>query len=120
MTEDGGSASSPIEKAANAQSLPGLRVAAITLVSSVSDGSGGNGGSVPFAISFDGRYVAFESFATNLVTNDFNFVDDVFVRDGSGDIRVHDVAGAFTVASDGGGDIAYHDVAGAVSLPTKD
>ena len=33
------------------------------------------------AISADGRYVAFQSFATNLVPNDTNFVADVFIRD---------------------------------------
>jgi hypothetical protein len=33
------------------------------------------------AISGDGRYVAFQSFATNLVSGDTNGVEDVFVRD---------------------------------------
>jgi Tol biopolymer transport system component len=33
------------------------------------------------AISFDGRYVAFGSEATNLVTGDGNNVEDIFVRD---------------------------------------
>ena len=33
------------------------------------------------AISADGRFVAFTSFATNLVAGDTNFADDVFVRD---------------------------------------
>ena len=40
-------------------------------------------GSVPtnFAISSDGRYLTFQSKATNLVADDTNGVSDVFVRD---------------------------------------
>lgn len=40
-----------------------------------------NGYSYEPAISADGRYVAFSSSATDLVTNDFNWQQDVFVRD---------------------------------------
>jgi hypothetical protein len=51
----------------------------------VSVGSGGvqgiNGESVNPSISSDGRYVAFQSYATNLVAGDTNSVTDVFVRD---------------------------------------
>jgi Tol biopolymer transport system component len=50
----------------------------------VSVGSGGaeaNGESALAAISPDGRYVAFESFATNLVAADTNGRRDVFIRD---------------------------------------
>jgi Tol biopolymer transport system component len=45
--------------------------------------SGGTGiiGSVQTSISGDGRYVAFSSDATNLVSGDLNEVDDVFVHD---------------------------------------
>jgi Tol biopolymer transport system component len=39
------------------------------------------GGSLAPAMSGDGRYVAFESDATNLVTDDTNGVRDIFVRD---------------------------------------
>jgi Tol biopolymer transport system component len=35
----------------------------------------------PFALSADGRWLAFASSASDLVTNDFNNRDDVFVRD---------------------------------------
>jgi Tol biopolymer transport system component len=42
---------------------------------------GQNGNSRDPAISGDGRYVAFESSAGNLVPNDINFTEDVFVRD---------------------------------------
>ncbi|MCE9595850.1 MAG: hypothetical protein K8S98_16805 [Planctomycetes bacterium] len=50
----------------------------------VSLGSGGaeaNGESVFAALSADGRFVAFESFATNLVAGDVNGKKDVFVHD---------------------------------------
>jgi Tol biopolymer transport system component len=44
-------------------------------------GATANGHSRNAAISDDGRYVAFESLATNLVANDTNVVSDIFVRD---------------------------------------
>jgi Tol biopolymer transport system component len=44
-------------------------------------GEQGNGLSSSPAISADGRFVAFQSAATNLIANDSNGVDDVFVRD---------------------------------------
>ena len=52
-------------------------------VSVGSDGVEGNSSSSWSAISADGRYVGFQSVATNLVPNDTNGVgvDDVFVRD---------------------------------------
>ncbi len=42
---------------------------------------GGNGDSVPTAISDDGRYALFESSASDLVAGDTNGVADVFLRD---------------------------------------
>jgi len=50
-------------------------------VSIDSAGLQGNSNSDTPSISADGRYVAFESFATNLVTGDTNDVWDVFVHD---------------------------------------
>ena len=50
-------------------------------ISVASDGAGGNGGSFNPALSADGRYVAFESEASNLVSGDTNGVVDVFVHD---------------------------------------
>src|SRR2546422_11220325 len=51
-----------------------------TLVSvNLTGAGGGNGHSVSPVISTDGRYVAFESEAANLVPNDTNGVSDVFV-----------------------------------------
>src|SRR5436305_1591988 len=50
-------------------------------VSLSSTGAQANGDSLHAAISADGRVVAFESVATNLVGGDTNAVSDVFVRD---------------------------------------
>ncbi|PKN65255.1 MAG: hypothetical protein CVU57_11495, partial [Deltaproteobacteria bacterium HGW-Deltaproteobacteria-15] len=50
-------------------------------VSVSSDGSEGNGSSVYSSISADGRYVAFQSTASNLVSGDTNGKDDIFVHD---------------------------------------
>jgi Tol biopolymer transport system component len=50
-------------------------------VSVASDGSQGNGDSLVPSISADGRYVAFESHASNLVGGDDNSAADVFVHD---------------------------------------
>jgi RHS repeat-associated protein len=52
-----------------------------TRVSVASDGTQGNGDSWHLAISTDGRYVAFESYATNLVSSDTNNSSDVFIHD---------------------------------------
>jgi Tol biopolymer transport system component len=53
-----------------------------TLRASVSSAGGqGSGHSRDPAISGDGRYVTFQSFANNLVPNDTNTKGDVFVRD---------------------------------------
>lgn len=53
----------------------------IQLVSVDSSGTQGNSVSRAPSISADGRYVAFESAADNLVSNDTNGTTDVFVRD---------------------------------------
>jgi len=50
-------------------------------VSLTSSGAQGNSSSSEASISADGRYVAFESYATNLVPGDTNGSRDVFVRD---------------------------------------
>ena len=59
-----------------AQAAPGDT----TRVSVDSSGAQGNDGSTNAAISGDGRYVAFTSSATNLVSNDTNDSEDVFVQ----------------------------------------
>ncbi|MEW6743459.1 MAG: calcium-binding protein [Planctomycetota bacterium] len=70
-----------------------------TRVSVSSDGTEGDRGSSEDsgpAISADGRYVAFQSAATNLVRGDSNHVDDVFVHD-----RVTGETTRVSVRSDG-------------------
>jgi acetyltransferase-like isoleucine patch superfamily enzyme len=60
-----------------------LQTGVTTLVSENAAGTGtGNGASYPPIISADGRFVAFASFASDLVTGDTNGnMQDVFVRD---------------------------------------
>jgi Tol biopolymer transport system component len=43
--------------------------------------SGGGGNSISPSLSTDGRFIAFESVADDLVANDTNHVSDIFVRD---------------------------------------
>ncbi|MEG4086499.1 calcium-binding protein [Microcoleus sp. POL10_C6] len=52
-----------------------------TSVSVDSAGNQGNGFSFSSSVSADGRFVAFESGATNLVPGDTNNANDIFVRD---------------------------------------
>jgi len=65
-------------------------------VSVASDGTQGNGNSFPEALSPDGRFVVFESDATNLVAGDTNGHYDVFVHD-----RMTGVTERVSVASGG-------------------
>jgi len=51
------------------------------LVSVSTNGGFGNGSSGSAVITPDGRYVAFASSASNLVTGDLNAIPDIFVRD---------------------------------------
>src|SRR5262249_30563366 len=51
------------------------------LVSGNTNGVSGNGNSRSSVMSWDGRYVAFMSAATDLVPGDTNSIPDVFVRD---------------------------------------
>jgi Tol biopolymer transport system component/subtilisin-like proprotein convertase family protein len=66
-------------------------------VSIASDGTQGDGFSQLPSLSADGRFVAFESFATNLVPGDSNGQPDIFVHD-----RLTGVTELVTVAADGG------------------
>jgi hypothetical protein len=61
----------------SASAAPGVT----TRVSVDSAGNEGNGYSVDAAMSSDGRFVAFDSFASNLVPGDTNGTDDIFVHD---------------------------------------
>ena len=61
-----------------------LATGAVSLASTRNAGvvhHGGNADSEAAAISADGRYVAFQSKASNLIPGDSNAVDDVFLRD---------------------------------------
>jgi Tol biopolymer transport system component len=58
-----------------------LQINQTNRVSVASNGTQGNGNSFASSISTDGRYVVFESFASNLVSGDTNGVEDVFVHD---------------------------------------
>src|SRR5215213_654725 len=53
----------------------------IQLVSVSSTGIHGNGHSSSPSVSANGRFVAFRSSATNLLSNDMNNADDIFVHD---------------------------------------
>lgn len=58
-----------------------ISIVGIKLVSAAADGTQGNGDSYNPSISSDGRYIAFQSSASNLVGDDTNGTTDVFVRD---------------------------------------
>jgi uncharacterized protein YciU (UPF0263 family) len=53
----------------------------LEIVTRLPDGTVGNDESYDSDISEDGRYVTFASVATNLVDNDSNLVNDVFVKE---------------------------------------
>ncbi len=61
--------------------LPSLAGYRSSIVSIASDGGQGNEHSDISAISANGRYVAFTSYASNLVPGDTNAVQDIFVHD---------------------------------------
>jgi Tol biopolymer transport system component len=63
-------------------------------VSLSSAGVPGNAGSVEPSLSADGRFVAFHSAATNLVSGDFNAAEDVFLRDRTLGLTVRASVGA--------------------------
>lgn len=52
-----------------------------TLVSISTNGASANGGSLASVMTPDGRYVVFQSAASNLVAGDTNNIPDVFIRD---------------------------------------
>ncbi len=62
--------------------LYNIQAATNALISqSYVSGLGGNGHCDSLAISYDGRFVAYRSFATNLVPGDTNGVADIFLYD---------------------------------------
>ena len=65
-----------------------IRVTGISRISIATDGTQGDGDSANPSISANGRYVAFQSTATNLVSGDANGRSDIFVRDTTTGITV--------------------------------
>lgn len=68
----------------------------IERVSVATDGTQGDGNCREGALSVDGRFVAFSCTSSNLVANDTNDIQDIFVRD-----RNTDTTARVSVASDG-------------------
>ena len=68
----------------------------IQRISVSSDGIQANGQSGSSSISDDGRFISFESNATNLVANDFNGQTDTFIYD-----RLNNTVELITIAPDG-------------------
>ena len=84
-----------------------------TLVSVAKTGTGsGNGTSIVGGISADGRFVTFDSLASDLVANDTNGVRDVFVRDL--------VAGTTTLLSANSAGSGTGDQTSSDALPSSD
>jgi Ca2+-binding RTX toxin-like protein len=61
--------------------LKDLQTGTLTLVSTASDGTAANSNSIDGAVSNDGRYVVFQSSASNLVPGDTNAANDIFLKD---------------------------------------
>lgn len=78
----------------------------IQLVSQTQDGVQGNGESLDPSVSQDGRYVAFDSEATNLLAHDSNGgTDDVFIKDTvTGELTLVSIRSDGVQANDGGHD----------------
>jgi hypothetical protein len=74
---------------------------AITTVGVAMNGAAGNNTSFRCAISGDGRLIAFESMATNLVPGDTNAQADIFVRAFPSSMAVDKTALTFAAASNG-------------------
>jgi predicted outer membrane repeat protein len=83
-----------------------------TRVSIDSSGVQANGDSMYPSVSADGRYIAFEAHATNLVTGDNNAQRDIFVHDAqlgttkrvsvdSTNVEANDQSGAASISADG-------------------
>ncbi|MGD0831759.1 MAG: hypothetical protein ABR907_12495 [Terracidiphilus sp.] len=60
---------------------PGCTPKQTTLISQSTEGAMGNGASFPQTVNTGGRFVAFQSFSTNLIPNDTDTWSDIFLRD---------------------------------------
>ena len=74
-------ASPPLEGEDTPAAIESTLAAITSRVSVSSNGAEGNDESTFPALSYDGRYVAFSSDASNLVANDTNSFEDIFVHD---------------------------------------
>ncbi len=76
-----------------------------TRISIASDGAEANNGSIRPSISNDGHYVSFDSGATNLVSNDNNNQNDIFIHD-----RQTGTTTRVSIATNGteGNDVSYN------------
>ena len=90
--------------------LRNLDTGVTELVSVTSAGVSGNGAALGFAVSADGRFVAFGSYASDVLPGDTNGVPDAFVRD----LRTG-VTRLVSVAAGGGPSDAYGSSPSAVS-----
>lgn len=78
---EGGNPFSPLSATERGDGGVRLAGAEVIRISVSSEGEEGNGASFGARISGNGRYVVFSSSASNLVANDTNGADDVFVHD---------------------------------------
>ena len=75
--------------------LPAVAAVSTTwVVSAEPDGANADNYSLDPSVSSDGRYVAFESYASNLVAGDTNSQTDVFVRDLTSTTTVREIGRA--------------------------
>ncbi len=81
LVENDTNADSDVYLADSCLGAPGNCIPSRSLMSVASDGGPANGGSFEPALDQGGRYVAFYSFGSNLVTGDTNEAKDIFVRD---------------------------------------
>ncbi|GMU20008.1 MAG: hypothetical protein AMXMBFR13_01090 [Phycisphaerae bacterium] len=79
----------------------------LSRVSLGADGAEANNRSLYSSVSADGRYVAFSSEASNLVPDDDNQADDIFVRDRLAGLTVRLHPGTTPVISADGSRVAY-------------
>jgi Tol biopolymer transport system component len=91
---------------------PGFYMVVVLLLLFVLPAAGtpGNAASSGPSLSADGRYVSFDSYATNMVSGDTNGVLDVFVRDrNTGTTMLVSRNSAGTQGDDGSGDPSISD-----------
>ncbi len=91
-----------------------------TRVSVATDGTQGNGDSRHPAVSRDGRFVAFESAASNLVDDDLNGLSDVFVHDRTSGVTICVSRTEGGTSSDGGSYEPDLDGAGSIVVFSSD